>query len=50
MSSKYTNRIILVSDMHYTTNLSAAELKLTHPDAKASVASGTAFGHTQEEK
>ena len=50
MKTNYTNRIILISDMHYTTNLSAAELKLVHPDAKASVASGTAFGHTQEEK
>lgn len=50
MKSNYTNRVILVSDMHYTTNKSAAELKLIYPDAKASVASGTAFGRTQEEK
>lgn len=43
-------RILLVSDMHFTTNLSEAELKKTHPKAIASAASGTAFGLTQEEK
>ena len=50
MKTNYTNRVILVSDMHYTTNKSAAELKLLYPEAKASVASGKAFGRTQEEK
>lgn len=50
MEANYTNRIILVSDMHYTTNKSAAELKKIYPNAKASVASGTAFGRKQEEK
>lgn len=48
--SKYTHRVILVSDMHYTTNLSEEELKLVSPEAIASQASGKSFGYTQEEK
>lgn len=48
--SKYKHRVILVSDMHYTTNMSETELKEVAPDAIASSASGTAFGYTQEEK
>lgn len=47
---KKTCRVLLVSDMHYTTEETAEELKLKFPDAKASVASGDAFGHTQREK
>jgi len=43
-------RILLVSDMHFTTNFSEAELKKTHPEAIASAASGNAFGLTQEQK
>ena len=44
------NRVLLVSDMHYTTDLSEAELKMTHPEARASAASGPAFGRSQREK
>lgn len=48
--NKYTNRIIMVSDMHYTTSQSAGEYNAAHPGANASVAAGDAFGYTQEEK
>ena len=44
------HRVLLVSDMHYTTDLSEAELKKTHPESTASLASGSAFGYTQREK
>ncbi len=44
------SRILLVSDMHYTTDLSAAEMSAVCPGAKASAASGNAFGKTQSEK
>lgn len=50
MKTKYKNRIILVSDMHYTTQELPAELKLIYPEAKASVAAGNTLGHSQEEK
>ena len=48
--STLKQRFLLVSDMHYTTDSTADELKLIYPDAKASVASGTAFGMTQNAK
>ena len=44
------HRILLVSDMHYTTDLSEKELRLTHPESRASLASGPLFGRTQKEK
>ena len=48
--STLKQRFLLVSDMHYTVEETAAELKLIYPDAKASVASGNAFGKKQREK
>jgi len=48
--TKYKNRILLISDMHCTTQETSAELKLLYPDAKASAAAGNTLGHTQEEK
>ena len=48
--NKPIRRFLLVSDMHYTTDLSAEELKKTHPDSNASAASGSAFGKLQREK
>ena len=48
--TQYNNRIILISDMHYTTQQSPLELKQLYPDAKASVAAGNTLGHTQKEK
>ena len=50
MTKKKTCRVLLVSDMHYTTQESPAELKLKFPDANTSIAAGDAFGHTQREK
>ena len=47
---KLTYRFLLVSDMHYTTDLSAEELKKMHPESNASAATGHAFGKTQREK
>lgn len=44
------HRILLVSDMHYTTDLSDKEMKKISPDANVSAAAGTAFGYTQKEK
>ena len=44
------HRILLVSDMHYTTDFSEKELRLTHPESRASLASGPLFGRTQKEK
>ncbi len=46
----YKNRIVLISDMHYTTQENSAELKALYPEAKASVAAGNTLGHTQKEK
>ncbi len=50
MKTMYKNRIILLSDMHYTTQETSAELKLQYPNAKASVAAGNTLGHSQKEK
>ncbi len=44
------HRVLLVSDMHYTTNLSDQEMKKVKSDVRVSAASGDAFGYTQEEK
>ncbi len=43
-------RILLVSDMHYTTQETNAELKLIYPQANTSVAAGTILGVTQKDK
>ena len=43
-------RFLLVSDMHYTVEESAEELKRRFPEARASAASGKAFGRSQREK
>ena len=43
-------RFLLVSDMHYTTQETYAELKQKYPEANASVAAGTILGVTQTEK
>ena len=48
--SKLIQRFLLVSDMHYTTEQTAEELKLTHPEARTCPASGRAFGKKQSEK
>lgn len=48
--SKYTHRVIFVSDMHYTTEETTEELKEIHPEANTSAAAGNAFGYTQAEK
>lgn len=50
ISKEYTHRILMVSDMHYTTSLDAAEYNASNPGALASNAAGTAFGYTQEQK
>ncbi len=43
-------RVLLFSDVHYTTAESAEELKRRFPESEASAAAGDAFGRTQEEK
>lgn len=43
-------RFLLVSDMHYTTNETAATLAKEFPLAKVSAAAGNAFGKTQRQK
>ncbi len=43
-------KIVLFSDIHYTTQASAEELKRTYPESEASIAAGMTFGYTQEEK
>ena len=48
MSQKH--RILLVSDMHYTTEETSEEMKLINPTVKPSAAAGNAFGFTQREK
>lgn len=48
--NKYTHRVVLVSDMHYTTEETASELEVLHPGANASAAAGSTFGYTQKEK
>lgn len=44
------HRLFLVSDMHYTTEETRAEMKLIDPTVDVSLAAGPAFGHTQREK
>ena len=44
------HRILLVSDMHYTTDETAEQMKAIDPAARVSAAAGDAFGHTQGEK
>ena len=48
--SKYTHRVILVSDMHYTVEETPEELQELYPDSNASVASGETYGISQKEK
>ncbi len=48
--SELKQRFLLVSDMHYSTEETPAEMKLIYPEAKTSVASGNAFGKKQREK
>lgn len=43
-------RFLLVSDMHYTTQETNAELKTKYPEANTSVAAGTVLGVTQADK
>ena len=43
-------RFLLVSDMHYTTELMHAELVKIYPESKTCPAAGNAFGRTQREK
>ena len=43
-------RILLVSDIHYTTELVYSELKKLYPDSNTSAAAGKTFGKTQREK
>ena len=50
MKTNYKNRILLISDMHYTTQEKPKELKLVYPEAKASVAAGDTLGHSQKTK
>lgn len=50
MKTNYKNRVVLISDMHYTTEKTDREFKSIYPDAKVSPASGNAFGYTQTEK
>lgn len=44
------HRVLLVSDMHYTTEETHAEMKRLDPTVNTSVAAGDAFGYTQREK
>lgn len=48
--SELKQKFLLVSDMHYTTEETAVELKLIYPEAKTSPAAGNAFGRNQREK
>ena len=43
-------RFLLVSDMHYTTQETNAELKAKYPEANTSAAAGTILGVTQKDK
>ena len=43
-------RVLLVSDMHYTTQETNAELKAKYPEANTSAAAGTILGVTQKDK
>lgn len=44
------HRVLLVSDMHYTTEETYAEMKRIDPSVNTSAAAGNAFGYTQKEK
>lgn len=44
------HRVLLVSDMHYTTEETSEEMKRIDPTVNTSAAAGDAFGHTQREK
>jgi len=48
--STLKQRFLLVSDMHYTVDENAEQLRRIYPNAIASPGSGDAFGHTQREK
>lgn len=48
--TKTKHRVLLVSDMHYTTEETHAEMKRIDPSVNTSVAAGDAFGYTQREK
>lgn len=50
VDSKYTHRVILVSDMHYASEESAADMQAKYPESNPSIASGETFGYTQAEK
>ena len=43
-------RFLLVSDMHYTSDITMEEMKNINPDVKPSAAAGDAFGFTQRQK
>lgn len=43
-------RFLLVSDMHYTSDITMEEMKYISPTVKPSAAAGDAFGFTQREK
>jgi len=47
---KSKHRVLLVSDMHYTTEETREELKKIDPTMNTSAAAGNAFGYTQREK
>ncbi|MBQ8387514.1 MAG: metallophosphoesterase [Clostridia bacterium] len=48
--STLKQRFLLVSDMHYSVEETPEEYKKIYPNARASVASGNAFGKTQRQK
>ena len=43
-------RILLISDIHYTTEQTAKELKLIDPVIKGSLANGPILGYTQKQR
>lgn len=43
-------RILIVSDMHYTTDITPEEMEKTNPSINVSAAAGDAFGYTQKQK
>lgn len=43
-------RILLVSDMHYTTDTTPEEMEKINSEINVSAAAGDAFGHTQKQK
>ena len=50
MKANKPMRVLLVSDMHYSTEEMQEELVKTHPEARTSPAAGNAFGNTQAGK